>query len=189
MMMQEIRNKLKRSMRLRWFVVLLLWTSAFAVCALGRGHRFFSDEVWLICWNGSGSVPRGFYLRVPIGTLANGDYVVFAPNELSERFSSARGWSNPGTFWLKQVGALSGESFFIHPGTRQFFVNGHYIGIAPRMDSEGRPMPEILGEHIVPEGEFLPIGNNPRSFDGRYTGTVPCSRIRAKVVPILTGFW
>ena len=38
-------------------------------------------------------------------------------------------------------------------------------------------------------GEFLPIGTNPRSFDGRYTGTVPLKNIKARVIPLITGTW
>lgn len=188
MTIQTIRNKLKHSMRLRWCAVLLSWAAIIALYAFWRGHHFFSEDVWLICWNGSGSVPRGFYLRVPIGTLSNGDYVVFRPNELAERFSVARGWSKPEELWLKQIGALPGESYSVHPVTLQFFANGHYIGQSVLRDSEDRPMPKLCGEYAVPDGEFLPVGNNPRSFDGRYTGTVPIVQIQAKVIPILTGF-
>ena len=67
--------------------------------------------------------------------------------------------------------------------------NGRYIGQAYPQDQEGRPMPEIRGSFLVPEEEFLPIGTNPRSFDGRYTGTVPLKNIKARVIPLITGTW
>ena len=49
-----------------------------------------------------------------------------------------------------------------------------------------RPLPQQNGTFTVPEGAFLPVGMNTRSFDGRYTGTVPTSHIIAIVVPLLT---
>ena len=187
-MIQEIRERLKNSMRLRFCAVLFLWATVLGLAAVLRGNRFLPEDTWLICWNDSGSVPRGIYLRVPIGMPAEGDYVVFLPNELSKRFSVARGWSKPEELWLKQIGALPGGIYSVHCVSLQFFANGRYVGQAALRDSEDRPMPELRGEYTVPEGEFLPVGSNPRSFDGRYTGTVPLTHIRAKVIPLLTGF-
>ena len=50
-------------------------------------------------------------------------------------------------------------------------------------------MPEHRGSFVVPKREFLPIGTNPKSFDDRYTGTVPLKNITASVIPLLTGTW
>ena len=58
------------------------------------------------------------------------------------------------------------------------------------VDSKGEPMPQLARDvtYTVPEGEFLPVGDSTRSFDGRYTGTVPLSAIRSRVIPLLA-FW
>lgn len=134
-------------------------------------------------------MPTGLYIRIPFETLADGDYVVFEPNEPAARFSVARGWMKPGGLFLKEIGALPGETYFINPETLQFYANEKYIGQVSLRDHEDRPLPSIRGNYMVPEGEFLPVGRNSSSFDGRYTGTVPLGNIRAKVAPILTGFW
>ena len=86
--------------------------------------------------------------------------------------------------FLKKVGALSGDRYTVL--CRSFFVNGQYLGEAIIEDSKGRPLPLAIGTHIVPEREFLPVAAySARSFDGRYTGTVPLDCIVARVIPIL----
>lgn len=84
---------------------------------------------------------------------------------------------------------MAEESYEIESGTLQFKANGRYIGQSYPEDREGRPMPEHRGSFVVPDGEFLPIVTNIRSFDGRYTGTVPLKNITASVIPLLTGTW
>ena len=45
----------------------------------------------------------------------------------------------------------------------------------------GRKMPRIDGRHVVPDGEFLPVGiASERSFDGRYWGHIP----RERAIPL-----
>ena len=147
-------------------VVIGLWQCLSYVPRLPAEYRVFY-------YNHTDSLPRGLYLRMPLRELQDGDYVVFEPTEAITSVAYERGWLSPGVRFLKQVGAVAGESYEIEPETLQF---------------KG-PMPEIRGRFLVPEGEFLPIGTNPRSFDGRYTGTVPLKNITARVIPLLTGTW
>ena len=136
--------------------------------------------------NFSRSAPRGLYLRSPQGEIHVGDGVVYLPTEKAADVMRGCGWLSEGESprpFLKFVGALSGDWYSV--SSKSFFVNGDYIGEAVSEDSEGHPLPLMLGTHVVPEGEFLPITRSPRSFDGRYTGTVPLGRIVAKVIPIL----
>ena len=55
-------------------------------------------------------------------------------------------------------------------------------------DNQGRKMPVKEGVFIVGEKEFLPIGEDEHSFDGRYTGTVPLANIKSRVIPLITKF-
>ena len=104
---------------------------------------------------------------MPLRELQNGDYVVFEPTEAITSVDYERGWLSPGVRFLKQVGAVSGESYEIESGTLQFKANGRYIGQSYPEDREGRPMPEHRGSFLVPEGEFLPIGTNPTGTQTR----------------------
>lgn len=161
--------------------------------AFGAGSYFLHgirvpDEYRFVYLNDTPSLPRGIYLRVPMMGLSDGMYVVFTPNEKAIKVGKERGWFKEDTFFLKKVGAVEGERFFIDSATHQFFANEKYIGQIQKADSHERPMPELHGEFTVPEGEFLPVGEHPLSFDGRYTGTVPIQNIHARVVPLFTEF-
>ena len=173
----------------RFLVVIAIFIAVLGVWwALSYVPRL-PAEYRVLYYNHTDSLPRGLYVRVPQGEIKAGDYVVFEPTEAITGLAYERGWLSPGVKFLKQVGAVAGESYEIEPDTLQFKARGRYIGQAFQEDKEGRPLPELRGSFIVPEGEFLPIGTNPRSFDGRYTGTVPVGNIRARVVPVMTGTW
>ena len=160
------------------FAVMMLMTVAF-------GWRF--PEQNIVFFNQTASVPVGFYVRVPDRPLARGDYVVYEMTEVTRRYAVARGYvTKPTEPFLKRVGAIAGDSYSIDAETRRFFIDGTYIGDVFERDRMERPLPQQEGAFIVSEGEFLPIGESTRSFDGRYTGTVPTSHIIAIVVPLLT---
>jgi conjugal transfer protein traF len=157
---------------------MMLTTAAF-------GWRF--PEQNIVFFNQTASVPVGFYVRVPDRPLARGDYVVYEMTEVTRRYAVARGYvTKPTEPFLKRVGAIAGDSYSIDAETRRFFIDGTYIGDVFERDRMERPLPQQEGAYIVSEGEFLPIGESTRSFDGRYTGTVPTSHIIAIVVPLLT---
>ena len=65
-------------------------------------------------------------------------------------------------------------------------IEGKYIGQVYETDNVGNVLPKLRGEFEVPEGYVLPIATSARSFDGRYSGAITKSEIKARVVPILT---
>ena len=65
-----------------------------------------------------------------------------------------------------------------------------YQGQASTEDGLGRKMPDrARGFHVVEAGSFLPAGSNPKSFDGRYYGTVSLDRIELKALLVLPTGW
>lgn len=175
-----------RCQRLTFAAVVL---GMFSLCSYFISQVHVPDEYRIIYLNDTPSVPRGIYLRIPnMIDLADGAYVVFTPNEKAIEEGTARGWFKEDTLFLKKVGAVAGESYHIDVTTHQFFANGTYIGQTQSTDSKKRPLPKLFGDFIVPDGEFLPVGEHPMSFDGRYTGTVPIKNIHARVVPLFTEF-
>ena len=173
----------------RFMVVITIFTAVIGLWRCLSQVPRLPAEYRVFYYNHTDSLPRGLYLRMPLRELQDGDYVVFEPTEAITSVAYERGWLSPGVRFLKQVGAVAGECYEIESDSLQFKANGRYIGQVYPQDWEGRPMPEIRGSFLVPEGEFLPIGTNPRSFDGRYTGTVPLKNITARVIPLLTGTW
>ena len=148
----------------------------------GNAFRFLQSVVY---YNNSPSTPRGIYIKIPMLWLARGDYVVYEPYEAVWDIASQRGWTKYGTPFLKRVRGLAGDEYRadLKDG---FYVGNRYFGSIAILDGQGRLMPMHLGEYRVPPDNFLPVGENNSSFDGRYTGTVAKKNIRAKVIPLFT---
>ena len=96
------------------------------------------------------------------------------------------GWGDGKRDFLKKVGATEGEKYSIDAETLKFEIEGKYIGQVYETDNAGNVLPKLRGEFEVPKGYVLPIATSARSFDGRYSGAIPKSQIKARVVPILT---
>ena len=139
--------------------------------------------------NLTASIPRGLYMAIPGTTLRDGDIVVYRPTDVTRRFAQEQGYGtgylNAEYRLIKKIGALPQETYQVAEGTNDFFANGRFIGQARKTDPQGCVLPVQYGTHTVPEDSFLPIGENPLSFDGRYEGVVPMDHILARVVPIL----
>ena len=137
----------------------------------------------IIFSNISSSLPYHIYLRIPNIYTAAGDYVVYIPPKEVKDIAASRGWMKEETFFLKEIGGVAGDSYYISKDLN-FYINGKYVGKVSATDKENRPMPFNPGLNIIPEDSFMPIGTNPKSFDGRYTGAVSNKAIIAKVIPI-----
>lgn len=136
--------------------------------------------------NETASLQKGIYLRIPAWFYQDGDYVVYQPTAEVDKLIDERQWRPANTaHLLKKIGAMEGEVYGVNPTTMSFSIRDKYVGQAFAEDREGNPMPVKYGKHVVAMGTFLPVGTAPRSFDGRYTGTVPLKNIRAKVVPFI----
>lgn len=79
---------------------------------------------------------------------------------------------------------MAGEKYSIDSEKLIFEIEGKYIGKVFEKDSIGNELPRLRRNFEVPKDYILPIATSERSFDGRYTGVIPISRIKAKVIPI-----
>ena len=139
----------------------------------------------LVFFNRSASLPMGYYLSLPLGTLKEGDLVLVDLPQEMELYAVDRGWMEHGEMLLKKIGGLEGDSYYVDD--RIFEIDGKYIGPVYEKDSQGLPMPVLRGNFVVKEGYFLPVADRrPNSFDGRYFGDVPLASIKGKVVPLWT---
>ena len=142
-----------------------------------------------LVYNSTASVPVGWYLLITPNDISKGDMVVFTLPEKMQVLAEERGWLPRNTKLLKRVGAIAGEIYGVNQ-SQQFYVGGVYCGQARSVDGKGRKMPSLShGGHIVEKDSFLPVGDNPKSFDGRYYGTVPLSCVEYKAVMVLPTGW
>ena len=140
----------------------------------------------IIYFNVTSSLPQGFYLRIPCKECRRGDYIVYEPNEEVKTLIIKNGWSDGKHDFLKKVGATAGDKYSVDAETLKFEIEGKYVGQVYETDNAGNVLPKLRGEFEVPKGYVLPIATSARSFDGRYSGAIPKSQIKARVVPILT---
>lgn len=181
----QIKNK-SRKLYIALFVVALVAFCSFSE-TLSLGQKIYEAAPKIFIWNDTYSVPKGLYLIVPMGEIERGDYVLFEGTESIRNLAIKREWIKEHTLFLKKVGALYGDTFTVDPKTNMFYVNNLYIGMVSEKDSQGRELPRrIHGREIVKPDYFLPVGDSPRSFDGRYFGAQPISTIKHKVIPIFT---
>lgn len=136
--------------------------------------------------NDSPSMPRGLYwIRLGELPTEHGEVVVFRPAPAFAHFIYGRGWLPRGMPLIKPVGGLPGDIYCIIDA--RFVVDGEDAGPIFARDTQGLPVPQIAGCHRVARGTFLPVSSFiPRSFDGRYMGTVPVSNVVGTGVPVLT---
>jgi len=130
------------------------------------------------------SLPLGIYMAIPGMNIRRGDIVVYEPPTRVYTFMKERNYGKGNEQFLKRVGAMAGDSYGVMDGV--LLINGQEKGLIKEYDSSGNPMPVMTGLHIVPEGQFLPLGDQVNSLDGRYTGPVPVGKIITRVVPVLT---
>ena len=140
----------------------------------------------MIYFNVTTSLPQGFYLRIPGKECRRGDYIVYEPSEEVKMLIIKNGWGDGKRDFLKKVGATTGGKYSVDVETLKFEIEGKYIGQVYETDNTGNVLPKLRGEFEVPKGYVLPIATSARSFDGRYSGAIPKSQIKARVVPILT---
>lgn len=162
------------------FIIPLILTGLFGlylICQNKPSFRFYL--------NLSPSEPEGLYLVVPFqGRLRHGDYVLLIPPSNAYPYIYGRGWLPKNRLLLKNVYALPGDQVRITP--RAIYINGRYIGPIEERDSAGLPMPKLRGRIPIPANCFLPVADRiPNSFDGRYFGPVPNTRI----VHVVKPFW
>lgn len=138
----------------------------------------------IIYVNVTSSLPQGIYVRVPREEIKKGDYIVYEPSEEVKEMIIKNGWGDGKHDFLKKVGAVSGEKYTIDSETLAFKIGGKYVGQVYEKDNAGNELPKMRGKFEVPKGYVLPVAASARSFDGRYSGAIPESEIKAKVIPV-----
>jgi conjugative transfer signal peptidase TraF len=128
--------------------------------------------------NLSPSVPLGLYRLTPVPPVLTRGMLVLTPVP-----ASVQPWRSRWTPLLKPVAALAGEEVCVHQG--ELWVAGQGYGPVYG-EAHGRPLPQLQGCHVVPEGTVFLASPAPRSLDGRYFGTTPVADVTAGAVPLWT---
>ncbi|HQU17108.1 MAG TPA: S26 family signal peptidase [Gammaproteobacteria bacterium] len=144
-------------------------------------HRWGPD----LTFNYTESEPIGFYLLRPLRHPKRGMIVELAVPARVRYLVYGRRWLQYGWPMLKGIGALPGDRYCVTD--HAVFINGKRRGPISTVDTQGLPLPKLRGCFTVPAGQFLPFSDHsPKSFDGRYFGTVGLSQVRDEVRPLWT---
>ena len=105
---------------------------------------------------------------------APGELVVFEAQGLEPAFAD-------GTLLVKRLEGLPGDLVDITAaGVR---VNGRLVAEGLALAGKlGHDPADFTRHYRVPQGQFLALGTDPSSLDGRYYGPLPQSRIRGHAV-------
>jgi conjugative transfer signal peptidase TraF len=147
--------------------------SLLALCALG----FFGWCAGLRV-NLTPSLPQGVYRLCP-DTPGKGDFAAFCLEGEFAELARERGYLLAGSCpsglrpLLKRVAGLPGDAI---------------PALAVRStDSQGRALPSVLPQGVIPSGMALVLADHPGSYDSRYFGLVPLESLhRVKAVLVWT---
>jgi conjugative transfer signal peptidase TraF len=142
-------------------------------------------------YNGTDSMPRGWYRIVDSGAHARkGDLVIAAPpHTVAFGYAIQRGYFKASDLLLKHLVAVGGDRLDIDgAGVR---VNGVPLPHSKPLerDNAGRSLPQAyLPDYPLQEGEVLLMSDSgcAWNFDGRYFGPIPRAQIQAVVRPVWT---
>ena len=86
----------------------------------------------------------------------------------------------------KYIQAIPGDE--VRFTSEGIFVNGSLLENSKpyAMDGEGRPMPVMLQELVLPKDELVLLNNYAGSFDSRYYGPIPSRYVVGTLKPIWT---
>lgn len=136
--------------------------------ALG-GALVFVQVPAIVIYNGSPSVPAGFYVRSH-DPVAIGAFVTLRAADASAAYAHERGFDGAEDRFIKRVAATAGARICAE-GERVTLDGGRVLMRLAR-DGAGRMLPAWAGcRKLGPDDVFL-LGDTADSFDSRYWGPV-----------------
>lgn len=136
---------------------------------------------WVI--NVTPSLPRGLYRLHPDAAPTLGDLTTFKLKDSPiDALAKRRRYVPPSGRYQKRVVAEPGDSWCVRNG--RFFVRGMLWAPVFKADTDGRPLPQQSGCHVVPPRHVLVATRHPRGFDSRYFGTVEREHLEGTLTPI-----
>ena len=139
-----------------------------------------------LVYNGSRSVPVGWYVARQTGNYGYDDLVLATPPESFGRIIARRGYLPPDVPLIKRVAALPGDRVCYRDGALTVLREGEdrpSATVRPRaLDRAGRVMP-VWNEcrKMGPSEVFLLLEDTDASLDSRYFGPVSVGSIEGKL--------
>jgi conjugative transfer signal peptidase TraF len=159
-----------------------LWDGLATMLAVGTCATLFHPPRPLLVWNASASVPIGLYLITPANSLARGDMVLARLPDRARALAATRGYVPTHVPVIKRIGALAGDR--VCAQGLWLFARGRRTALRFARDAEGRRLSWWHGCGPLARADVLLLGQDRRSYDGRYFGPVARKNVigRARLV-------
>lgn len=145
----------------------------------------FGNPSHKLIYNGSSSVPPGWYGSRPVRSLSLGMLVLVRLPQAAQQMAERRHYLPADVPVLKHIAALPGTEVCEHRGL--VIINGELVAHAQNRDAFGRALIPWSGCRVLAETEFFLINSlNRASFDSRYFGPVDRSQVIGAAFPIWT---
>lgn len=153
--------------------VMRYWIAILTLTGLGlMALVVFCNPQDRLIWNRTASAPTGLYwLNDDPFTL--GRWVVVSARSDDAGWAQIQGYVGRDWPLLKQIVAVSGDEICRIDG--EILINGHVVGQAKEIDSQGRSLPVWTGCRVLSEVEVFLMNRHPYSLDGRYFGATDIS--------------
>ncbi|WP_031555989.1 S26 family signal peptidase [Parvularcula oceani] len=145
------------------------------------------DTAPRLVYNGSRSVPVGWYVVSQKVRYEHGDLVLADPPPAFARLTERRGYLPPDVPLIKRIAALEGDKVCASDNTLDIQLrDGETTTVRSlSMDQSGWVMPRWQGCRTLSAGEvLLLLSDTDRSLDGRYFGPVSLTSIRGEARPL-----
>jgi type IV secretory pathway protease TraF len=136
----------------------------------------------LVLYNGSPSVPVGFYVRT-FGAPRLGDFVTVRAAAVAPVYAGLRGFADDSDRFIKRIAA--GEGARVCADGARVTIGREAVRRLVR-DSAERRLPAWTGCRTLRTGEVFLLGDTDDSFDSRYFGAVSLELIDGVWRPIFS---
>ncbi len=144
------------------------------IAAIGLVAAASATNPDAVHYNGTPSMPVGFYLRAP-GEVERGAIVTLRAVDVAPDYAAARNFTDPGDRFLKRVVGAAGD--VVCASGAEITLNGARVAERQARDAAGRALPAWSGCVTLDQTHVFLLGDTPDSFDGRYWEPVRRDRI------------
>ncbi|ABL01358.1 type IV secretory protease (plasmid) [Pelobacter propionicus DSM 2379] len=118
---------------------------------------------------------RLYWLDKDTAKIKYGDYVLFRHSDVATQFIEQT--------MIKLVKCDEGDVLTVNE-KKELYCNNAFIGRAKDKALNGKKLVNFVWNGPVPPGMFLPMGDHKDSYDGRYYGFLPKSKVLKKAHPV-----
>ena len=152
----------------------LILDIAIGLVALGAAALLALEVPDRVLYNGSPSMPVGFYRRTS-SPIAKGAVVTVRAVDVAAHYAATRHFTGRRDRFLKHVVGVAGD--VVCASGSQVTLNRASVAERLVRDSAGRALPRWEGCVTLSETDAFLLGETADSFDGRYWGPTPIAAV------------